>query len=1247
MKKNLLLTCSLGLLLCSLSARAQSPGVTIGALTAADASAALDIVSSSKGALLPRITQTARLAMGSGGIPAPAPGLLVYQTDGTPGFYYNAGTAASPSWQQVATAAGAAVTTSNGLTKTGANITLGGSLSGATTIGLGTSNLLLTSSGGKVGIGTSSPLSALSLSQVLSQSNTANQTIGELSFVGFNRPLASASILAQSPNWDDVSHLIFKTSPGASGATERLRITADGNVGIGTSSPASLLDVRTTDNSAAITVGRTDATAGALYLGNSGHGVMRNYATTNDVGLYTTNANIYLSASGAGNTGQFALLNGGNVGIGVPVPAQKLDVAGNIAASGSLGVLLNSQDRPLITRGWDAFTSGNYSGAGRWGLFMESGALIMGVPAIASRNFQWATYNANSTVAAQLMTLTQTGNLGLGTTTPDQQMEVSGATAPTSAGTAPQLRLSRPGTFNVKYDNVFDVAVGSYGTGSGSQTRVDFQLSSLTTTTDATPLSLLANGTVGINTTTPATTLDVRTTDNSAAITVGSTGGGVGALYLGNSGHGLKRNYSASNDVGLYTTAANLYLSASGTSTSQFSLLNNGNVGIGTGTPGNKLEVNGTTLINANYDLLLRDANVGLGWYGGSKVFTAVSGFDGPVLYGYGAGMLGTKDGGNRTALFWNSTGQIGIGTTTPASSALLDVSSTSKGFLPPRMSQTQRDAVASPAEGLTVYNTSTDRLNLWNGTAWTEVITGTTAAPAAAVTYSYTGGVQTYTVPAGMTQLKVTAVGAAGGLNSGNGFAGGQGGSVTATIAVTPGETLTIYVGGKGGDSFSGSVGAAAGYNGGGQGFARFSTGGGGGTDIRRGTSLADRLVVGGGGGGSGTNSRAGAGGNPGNAGNSFNGGGGGQGGTQGGGGAGGTGSWNGSPGSLGQGGNAGFTGPSSSDNGTGAGGGGYYGGGGGGLGPGGTGNGGGGGGSSWAASSASDVSYQTGGNTGHGSVTLVASALPAPAFDGANIVNVGPWTEAGDNVYRAGGKVGIGTTSPQQTLDVSGGSLVVGAGDLIKVQGAHLQWNRFVGGGETFLLNQQGGGPGGIIFGKSDAVSSGNNNITEWGRFDQNGNFGIGTNNPGQKLTVIGNICASGGVNCASDGRFKKDVTLVQGALASIMKLRGVTYYWKQAEFPDKQFPARRQLGFIAQEIEPYYPEMVTTDADGYKSVDYSRLTPVLVEALKEQQQQIEALKQEVKSAKAQAAEATAATEAFEVRLRRLEAGQGQARK
>ena len=82
----------------------------------------------------------------------------------------------------------------------------------------------------------------------------------------------------------------------------------------------------------------------------------------------------------------------------------------------------------------------------------------------------------------------------------------------------------------------------------------------------------------------PTTTLDVR--GGSPAITIGTTGGEEGALYFGNAGHGVRRFYSAANDVGLYTSSGDLYLSSQGTATNRFVLKNNGSVGIGTANPG-------------------------------------------------------------------------------------------------------------------------------------------------------------------------------------------------------------------------------------------------------------------------------------------------------------------------------------------------------------------------------------------------------------------------------------------------------------------------------------------------------------------------------------------------------------------------------------------------------------------------------------------------------------------------------------
>ena len=71
------------------------------------------------------------------------------------------------------------------------------------------------------------------------------------------------------------------------------------------------------------------------------------------------------------------------------------------------------------------------------------------------------------------------------------------------------------------------------------------------------------------------------------------------------------------------------------------------------------------------------------------------------------------------------ATGNVGIGTTTPNASALLDVTSTTNGFLPPRMTTAQVTAVATPADGLIVYDTDTDTLTLRANGAWVSLSTG------------------------------------------------------------------------------------------------------------------------------------------------------------------------------------------------------------------------------------------------------------------------------------------------------------------------------------------------------------------------------------------------------------------------------------------------------------------------------------------------------------------------------------------
>jgi hypothetical protein len=68
------------------------------------------------------------------------------------------------------------------------------------------------------------------------------------------------------------------------------------------------------------------------------------------------------------------------------------------------------------------------------------------------------------------------------------------------------------------------------------------------------------------------------------------------------------------------------------------------------------------------------------------------------------------------------TTGTGGIGTATPAASAQLEVASTTKGFLPPRLTTAERDAISSPAAGLVLYNSTTNKLQVRTNAAWADL---------------------------------------------------------------------------------------------------------------------------------------------------------------------------------------------------------------------------------------------------------------------------------------------------------------------------------------------------------------------------------------------------------------------------------------------------------------------------------------------------------------------------------------------
>jgi hypothetical protein len=268
------------------------------------------------------------------------------------------------------------------------------------------------------------------------------------------------------------------------------------------------------------------------------------------------------------------------------------------------------------------------------------------------------------------------------------------------------------------------------------------------------------------------------------------------------------------------------------------------------------------------------------------------------------------------------------------------------------------------------------------------------------------------------------------------------------------------------------------------------------------------------------------------------------------------------------------------------------------------------------------------TSGSTANGNLRLGATGANTHILDfGLSSTGTYSWLQARDKSSYAtnyflslnpnGGFVGIGTAAPLTTLTVGNSAGTVSGEIVINPQATTNE-----GGQITFKKSLSGGTNDWIVDHYGDNTTNARfrifNGLTETAGIviKESGNVGIGTISPTTKLYVNGDITANS-VAGTSDRRFKTNIRPVTNALDKVKSLQGVYFNWNQKAFPEKEFGAQDELGFIAQEVEKIVPEIVVKEKtkEEYRSVKYDKLVALLVEAIKEQQKQIETLQIKVK--------------------------------
>jgi hypothetical protein len=554
-----------------------------------------------------------------------------------------------------------------------------GNSAGSHSFSTGNTERMRIASNGNVGIGTTSPVKKLEVNGTFKA--TGDSSIdGTGNLLIRNQSATGCGITFVDNVWQSgIEHISGNLYFRTGGQVDKMTIKTNGNVGIGTTSPATLLDIRgagTTSNPA--TSGTTPSTGTRFRIASS-----TGASAVIDFGISSSGRSWLQSTDRTDLGAEYPFLlnpNGGNVGIGTDSPSELLELKPGSGGDSKINIV-NSSGTQKALIGYD---NGN---GGLINLYNESGTRNVVV-----RGYGDSYFNG--------------GNFGIGTTSPQAKLDISTTGTgdsmiirnnDASSSAAPVLMLLRDSASAANGDYLGQIKFkGNSDTGAERvYAKVTAKISDATNGAEDSLIETAvrnngANLIVSRQTNTDLKLINGVGLEVDGNIQVNGSNDSADGLHL------KDRTFVAFSDASsvvsrFRSSAAGVFQFQDGSyntnivlNTNGNSYLNGGNIGIGTTSPNAKLNVNGNVKIEGENELYLGGSGSVPNW----------------EIKASGSDLVINDTGSNIGSVLFNN----------------------DEGIVLPRLTTTEINAISLPNTGLTVYNTTLNTLCFYNGSSWQKV---------------------------------------------------------------------------------------------------------------------------------------------------------------------------------------------------------------------------------------------------------------------------------------------------------------------------------------------------------------------------------------------------------------------------------------------------------------------------------------------------------------------------------------------